>query len=122
MKLSALLLALLLPVFAHHSFSMFDNSKEVTIAGTVKEFQWTNPHTFTWVDVTNEAGVGETWAIEGMSPNYLGRRGWSKNSLKPGDKISVIIFPLKEGQKGGTFLRCTLADGKQMVMFAQPPR
>ena len=122
MKLSALLLALLLPVFAHHSFSMFDNSKEVTLTGIIKEFQWTNPHTFTWVDVTNEAGVGETWAIEGMSPNYLGRRGWSKNSLKPGDKISVIIFPLKEGQKGGTFLRCTLADGKQLVMFAQPPR
>ena len=122
MKLYALLLALMLPAFAHHSFSMFDNSKEVTLTGTIKEFQWTNPHTFTWVDVTNEAGVVETWAIEGMSPNYLGRRGWSKNSLKPGDKLSVIIFPLKEGQKGGTFLRCTLADGKQLVMFAQPPR
>ena len=122
MKLYALLLALMLPAFAHHSFSMFDNSKEVTLTGTIKEFQWTNPHTFTWVDVTNDAGVVETWAIEGMSPNYLGRRGWSKNSLKPGDKLSVIIFPLKEGQKGGTFLRCTLADGKQLVMFAQPPR
>ena len=117
-------LALLLPVagVAHHSFSMFDNTKEVTITGTIKEFQWTNPHTFTWIDVANEAGVVETWAIEGMSPNYLGRRGWTKNTLKPGEKVSIVIFPLKDGQKGGTFLRGTLADGKQVVMFAQPPR
>jgi hypothetical protein len=107
---------------AHHSFTMFDSSKEITLTGVIKEFQWTNPHTFTWVDVPNASGVVETWALEGMSPNYLGRRGWSKNTLKPGEKITVVIYALKDGEKGGTFLRCILADGKAMVMFGQPPR
>jgi hypothetical protein len=110
------------PALAHHSFSVFDSTKTVTLTGTIKEFQWTNPHTFTWIDVPNPTGGADTWAIEGMSPNYLGRRGWSKNTLKPGDKVSVIINPLKDGSKGGTFLRCTLADGSVMVMFANPPQ
>jgi hypothetical protein len=105
------------PIFAHHSFDMFDLSKSITITGTIKEFQWTNPHTFTWIDVPNDKGVVETWAIEGMSPNYLGRRGWTKHTLNPGDKVTVTIYPLKEGKRGGTFLHATLPDGKEMVMF-----
>lgn len=110
------------PALAHHSFTMFDSTKMVTLTGTIKEFQWTNPHTFTWIEVPNQSGVVETWAIEGMSPNYLGRRGWTKNTLKPGDKVSIIINPLKDGSRGGTFLRCTLADGTVMVMFGNPPQ
>ena len=111
-----------LPALAHHSFEMFDMSKVFTITGTIKEFQWTNPHTFTWIDVPNDKGGVDTWAIEGMSPNFLGRRGWTKHTLNPGDKVTITIAPLKDGQKGGTFLRCTLADGKEMVMFDNPPR
>jgi hypothetical protein len=111
-----------IPASAHHSFTMFDNSKTVVITGTIKYFQWTNPHTWTWIDVTNDAGVTETWGIEGMSPNYLGRRGWTKDTLKPGDRVSITIFPLKNGLKGGTFLRAKLADGREMVMFENPPR
>jgi len=107
---------------AHHSFTMFDNTRMVTVSGTIKEFQWTNPHTFTWIEVPNEQGGVETWGIEGMSPNYLGRRGWTKSTLKPGDKVTIVIYPLKDGQRGGTFLRCTLADGKEMVMFGNPPQ
>ena len=95
---------------AHHSFAAFDMSKEQTITGVVSRFDWTNPHTFNWVDVTNDKGVVETWAIEGMSPNYLGRRGWSKNSVKPGDKITVSIRPLKEGKTGGMFIRAQIGD------------
>ena len=95
---------------AHHSFAAFDMSKEQSITGVVSRFDWTNPHTFIWVDVTNEKGVVETWAIEGMSPNYLGRRGWSKNSVKPGDKITVSIRPLKEGKTGGMFIRAQIGD------------
>lgn len=110
------------PALAHHSFTVFDNTKMVTLTGTIKEFQWTNPHTFTWIEVPNPAGVVETWGVEGMSPNYLGRRGWTKNTLKPGDKVSIIMNPLKDGSKGGTFLRCTLADGTVMVMFGNPPQ
>jgi Family of unknown function (DUF6152) len=110
------------PAAAHHSFEMFDMSKAQTITGTIKEFQWTNPHTFTFLDVPNDKGGVDTWAIEGMSPNFLGRRGWSKRTLNPGDKVTITIAPLKDGQKGGTFLRCTLPDGKEMVMFENPPR
>lgn len=124
-RLILTMLALVLaaaPTWAHHSFTMFDSTKMVTLTGTIKEFQWTNPHTFTWIDVPNQSGGVDTWAIEGMSPNYLGRRGWTKNTLKPGDKVSVVILPLKDGSKGGTFLRCTLADGTVMVMFALPPQ
>lgn len=118
----SLLLLAVAPAVAHHSFTMFDSAKMVTLTGTIKEFQWTNPHTFTWVEVPNQSGVVETWAIEGMSPNYLGRRGWTRNTLKPGDKVSIVINPLKDGSKGGTFLRCTLADGTVMVMFGTPPQ
>jgi hypothetical protein len=95
---------------AHHSFAAFDMSKEQTITGVVSRFDWTNPHTFIWVEVTNDKGQVETWAIEGMSPNYLGRRGWSKNSVKPGEKITVSIRPLKEGKTGGMFIRAQIGD------------
>lgn len=115
-------LAAVLPAAAHHSFEMFDMSKATTITGTIKEFQWTNPHTFTFIDVPNDKGGTDTWAIEGMSPNFLGRRGWTKHTLSPGDKVTITIAPLKDGQKGGTFLKATLADGKEMVMFGAPPQ
>jgi Family of unknown function (DUF6152) len=110
------------PVMAHHSFDMFDMTKQITITGTIKDFQWTNPHTWTWIDVPNDKGGVDTWGIEGMSPNFLGRRGWTKHTLNPGDKVTVTIYPLKEGKLGGTFLHATLPDGKEMVMFdVRPP-
>jgi hypothetical protein len=106
-------------VQAHHSFSVFDMQTEIVIEGEVVEFQWTNPHTWTWINVTNEDGSVSKWGLEGMSPNYLGRRGWAYNTLKPGDRISVSVNPLKSGEPGGTFLRCTLADGTVKVMFGR---
>jgi hypothetical protein len=110
------------PVWAHHSFDMFDMTHQVTLTGTIKDFQWTNPHTWTWIEVPNDKGGVDTWGIEGMSPNFLGRRGWSKHTLNPGDKVTITIYPLKEGKMGGTFLHCTLPDGKEMVMFDTKPR
>ena len=105
------------PLLAHHSFDMFDMTKQITITGTIKDFQWTNPHTWTWVEVPNERGGVDAWGIEGMSPNYLGRRGWNKHTLNPGDKVTITIYPLKGAQKGGTFLHATLSDGHEVVMF-----
>ena len=101
---------------AHHSYAMFDMQATKTITGTVKDFEWTNPHTWLWVYVTNASGAQEQWGIEGMSPNFLGRRGWSRNTLKPGDKITVDIHPLRNGERGGSFLSVTLPDGKVMRM------
>ena len=107
-------------VSAHHSFAPFDMGAEKTISGTVKQFDWTNPHTWIWVNVSDGKGGVETWAIEGMSPNFLGRRGWTKSSLKPGDKIGLVIRPLRDGSKGGMFVRATLADGKVLLPTGDP--
>ena len=111
------------PAMAHHSFAMFDFQSDKTITGTVVQFDWTNPHTFIFLEApTGPNGASERWGLEGMSPNYLGRRGWTKRTLQPGDKVSVTIYPLKDGLKGGMFLRCKLADGTEKVMFGNAPR
>jgi hypothetical protein len=109
------------PASAHHSFSAFDMAKESTIEGEVTEFQWTNPHTWTWVDVKGEDGKVVRYGFEGMSPNFLGRRGWSKNTMKPGDHVKITYAPLKSGEPGGTFLHAKMADGTDMVMFGRSP-
>jgi hypothetical protein len=106
---------------AHHSFSVFDMTTSKEIEGEVVEFQWTNPHTWTWVDVTNADGSKTRWGLEGMSPNFLGRRGWSKNTFKPGDKIKATLWPLKSGEPGGTLQRATLPDGSEVVNFGRGP-
>jgi hypothetical protein len=101
---------------AHHSYSAFDMVELRTVTGTIKKFDWTNPHTWIWIDVVNEQGVTETWGIEGMSPNYLARRGWSRTTLKPGDKISVTLHPLKTGEKGGTWVDAKRPNGETLMM------
>jgi hypothetical protein len=107
--------------YAHHSFNVFDMTTEKVIVGEVVEFEWTNPHTWTWVNVTDKDGAATKWGLEGMSPNFLGRRGWDKNTLQPGDKVEIVIYPLKSGEPGGTFLRTTLPDGTVKVMFGRGP-
>jgi hypothetical protein len=110
--LGALLLLVAGSVSAHHSFAMFDRSKETTIVGVVADFQWTNPHSWIELDVTNESGGTDKWSIELNSPNNLSRQGWKSTSLKPGDKVSVVIWPLRNGEKGGLFMSVTLPNGQ----------
>jgi Family of unknown function (DUF6152) len=104
--------AMALPALAHHSFAMFDQTKQVSLKGTVKEFQWTNPHAFIRVEVT-DSGAPEVWDVELNSPNNLKRQGWSSQSVKPGDKVTVVLNPLRElgMHKGGLFIAVTLPDG-----------
>jgi len=97
---------------AHHSFAMFDRSKETTLVGVVQEFQWTNPHSWIEIDVANESGGTDKWSIECNSPNNLARQGWKSSSVKAGDKISVVIWPLRSGEKGGLFISLTLPNGQ----------
>ncbi len=113
----------ILPIAAlgHHSYAMFDLSKTVTLQGTIRDFQWTNPHSWIWIDVPDAQGATQQWGIEGMSPNYLARRGWSKHTLNPGDKVSVLIHPLKGAEHGGSFLSVTLPDGTVMRQSGGPP-
>ncbi len=92
------------PAFAHHSFAMFDAQKNLTLDGTVKDFQWTNPHSWVQLLVKDASGKEVEWSIEGGSPNGLSRNGWKRTSLKPGDKATVVIHPLKDGTNGGSLV------------------
>lgn len=89
---------------AHHSFAAFDGEKNLTLSGTVKEFQWTNPHSWIQLMVTDQSGKETEWSIEAGSPNALARSGWKRSSLKPGDKADLIIHPMKDGSPGGSLV------------------
>jgi uncharacterized protein DUF6152 len=99
------------PALAHHSFAMFDYNKDVTIVGEVKELQWTNPHIHLLVNVPNGRGGMVEWDIEGGTPGNLRRNGWSREVVKPGEKVSVVIHPLKNGTSGGMLVRASRGDG-----------
>lgn len=101
---------------AHHSAAAFNTGVEKVITGTVNKVNWTNPHTWIWLDVVNDKGEKVTWGIEGMSPNYLARRGWTRDTLKPGDKLSVTIHPMRDGEAGGMFMSAKRPDGEVLTM------
>jgi uncharacterized protein DUF6152 len=99
------------PALAHHSTAAFDMEKTIEITGTVEDFQWTNPHTWTNVKVEGSDESAGIYGLEGMSPNYLGRNGWTKATLKPGDKLTFQVHPLKDGRRGGFMVAVKMADG-----------
>jgi Family of unknown function (DUF6152) len=101
--------------FAHHSFAMFDQSKTVTLQGTVKDFRWSNPHVFIQLMVKNDDGTEEEWSIEMTSPEHLVRVGWKPGTLKPGDKITLNIHPMHDGVKGGQYLSGIGPDGQPLI-------
>lgn len=98
---------------AHHSGAMFESSKSLTLEGTVKEFQWTNPHCWIQVLVRSREGADE-WAVEMGSPAELFRGGWKPRTLKPGDKIVVTVHPMRDGTHGGLFVSATDAEGRSL--------
>jgi hypothetical protein len=99
---------------AHHSGAMFDMTKIVTISGTVQQFNWTNPHSSFKVLVANTAGTEDVWAVEMGGPNNLIREGWKRTTLKPGDKVTVTVRPLRDGVPGGSYVGIVLADGTSL--------
>ena len=101
MALALALVSAAAPATAHHSFAMFNRDQPVTVVGTVKDFEWTNPHVWIQVMVPNAAGEPQEWGVECTSVNFMRRQGWERLTLKPGDKIKLMIFPLKDGSKGG---------------------
>ena len=124
--LVALLAALITgSALAHHSAAMFDATKEVTLAGTVKEFQWMSPHC--WIqllvpDPSRPTAAPIEWGIEMDNPLGLSRHGWKPGSLKPGDKIVVKARPLRDGSPGGQVVAVTTADGKPIGDTAEVTR
>jgi hypothetical protein len=118
-----------MPLAAHHSFAMFDPSKPMTFEGTVKTLQWTAPHAILWVQAGTvgkyEAGL---WSLEfPTSPGNLSKMGWSRTSLKPGDKVIVDINPIRDGRRAGQFKKVTIVTtGKVLTVGTipgiQPPK
>lgn len=102
------------PALAHHSFSMFDATRDVTVAGTVKSYAWTNPHVWVDLEVAKPGGGTEIWGLESRSLGILSRLGWKGTSLKPGDKVRVQLHPMKDGKPGGQVMKIMLADGSQL--------
>jgi hypothetical protein len=110
------------PALAHHSFAMFDASKKMTLSGTVKEFQWINPHAWVFVMVPGRDGQLEQWAIEMGGPGQMARQGFSSKTLAPGMNIELTIHPLRDGTNGGQFMALTLPDGTQLGNPDRGPR
>jgi hypothetical protein len=102
------------PAWVHHSGAMFDSAKEQTLSGTITEFNWVNPHSSFKVNVKGSDGSDVVWAIEMNAPQNLVRQGWKRTTLKNGDKVSVVVHPLRDGKPGGSFVAVTLADGTKL--------
>ena len=102
------------PAGAHHSMAMFDQTKTVVLNGTVKQFQWTNPHCYIQLEVKDASGKDVEWSLEMGAPMYLYAKGWRPSVLKAGMPIKVTINPLRNGDPGGVVLTATTADGKQI--------
>jgi hypothetical protein len=119
MKLTAIgligiLLSLAAPALAHHSFAMFDRDKNVTMSGTVTEFEWTNPHVWIHMAVPDQAGKAAVWSFEMQAIQADMAGGWRSDSVKPGDKVSIEFHPLKDGSRGGQLVSATLANGQHL--------
>ena len=109
LALAAVLLAPL-PAVAHHSYAMFDMQKTVTLQATVVRFKWQNPHAFIEADAASPGGT-ERWSIEMTSPNNLAQEGWKRTSLKPGDRVTIYVHPLRSGARGGSYAGVRFANG-----------
>jgi hypothetical protein len=111
-------LAAAAPAHAHHSFASFDLTRLVRVNGVVAEFQWTNPHAWVELDVTRPDGTVERWGVEFNSPNNLTRQGWKRDTLKPGDAVSFVVNPMRDGRPGGFFYEVTKLDTGEIVLTA----
>jgi len=98
---------------AHHSFAIFDTAKTVKLNGSVTAFEWTNPHAYIEIDVT-ENGSTRHWSVELGSPSILQQSGWKFKDIKAGDKVTVTLNPLRSGQPGGLLIQALLPDGRTL--------
>ena len=101
------------PALSHHSFAMFDSKQEVMLSGTVKEFQWTNPHSWLQVEVQRD-GSSVEYSIELGSPNSMSRKGWRRTTFKPGDKVTLAMNPMRDGSPGGALVYALDVQGNRL--------
>jgi uncharacterized protein DUF6152 len=102
------------PAFAHHSMSMYDRGHETTFKATITQFDWVNPHTQITFTVTDDRGNIEKWVAEGPGPNRLANHGWSKDSLKPGDEITIVGNRNRDGSPTMRFEKVILPNGQEL--------
>lgn len=114
---AAALAAMASPASAHHSYAMFDSQVTLTIPGTVVSWDWTNPHSF--LQVISE--TGQHWSLEAASPSLLSRNGVTRNTFKPGDKVTVKVHPRRDNADGGSLLSATMTDGRTVLFEAARP-
>jgi len=114
--LTATLVAVSQPAWVHHSGAMFDRSRVIEVSGVVKEFAWTNPHSSFKV----EDGQAQLWSIEMNGVSNLVHEGWKRTTIKPGDKVTVTVNPLRDGRPGGWFVSIKLPDGSTLGTTAAP--
>lgn len=108
------------PASAHHAATVFDRSKPIVVTGVVREFRWTSPHAWIYLDVPRDTGSPDTaprdeWAFEGASISVMVRNGWRSTSLRPGDRVRVLAAPRKDGSRGGEFLSVTLTESGKVL-------
>jgi hypothetical protein len=106
---------------AHHSTAMFEPERRVTLNGTIKDFQWTNPHAWIQIVVPGADGKPADWSFECGSPNTLSRQGWKPSTFKPGDAVTIVANPMKDGTPAGLLYTVTLADGRVLGPGALSP-
>jgi hypothetical protein len=100
------------PTLAHHSFAMFDNDHQMKLQGTVTHYQWTNPHVYIELETLESDGSTKHWTIECANPGILDRAGWKFNMIKVGDKLKMVVAPLRTGEAGGLLKELVTSDGK----------
>jgi uncharacterized protein DUF6152 len=119
--ISLALFVTLLPAVAHHAFvAQYDASKSTTLHGVVTKIEWTNPHARFYVDVKDKSGSVTNWNLELASPNALRRLGWTRDAIKVGEEVTVLVAPAKDGTKMANARTVTLADGRKMVAGLAP--
>jgi hypothetical protein len=115
LTLAIFLLVVLIPASAHHGASMFDMKQLITVKGTVASFEWANPHAMIYADVKDDRGNMQKWLIELRGgPNALTRAGWNKDTLKPGDQVTLIGHPAKNGTNSMRLAKVVLANGQEL--------
>ena len=100
------------PASAHHAFTLYDNGKYLPLTGTIKTWTWANPHAMIDLLVAMPDGTTQTWSVELSAPNIIGRRGWSKASLAVGEKVPVVVHPMKDGTPHALMVSVTTPEGK----------
>jgi hypothetical protein len=113
-------LAVSVPLFAHHGYAAYDTDRKVTLKGTVTRWIWSNPHCMIQLDVSDDSGHVVHWIAETENPSTMSRSGWTDKSIKVGEEVTVIALPVKNGNPAGRILEVVLSSGQRLPGRVNP--